>query len=116
MQSRAVLEALGERGAAVPVTTWEPAVGHALAATGILGIAHAVLALEASRIAPVCGMETLDEECRLRYVLEDGARLEGDAVLLSTVGFGGQNGATIIARAAPAGGGAEDADDAEDAA
>ena len=54
----------------VEVVSWEPAIGHVLAASGVVGIAHAAL--------------RLDE------------RGPGGDVLALTVGFGGQNGATLV--------------------
>ena len=99
MQSRAVLEAMGDGGANVPVTTWEPSVGHALASTGVLGIVHAALLLEHGEILPTFGTDTIDPDCGLRYVVDRPMPLEGDAVLALTVGFGGQNGATLLGRA-----------------
>jgi hypothetical protein len=80
------------------VTTWEPVVGHALASTGVLGIVHAVLVLERGEILPTFGLERLDDACELDYVLESSRQVRGSGVLALTVGFGGQNGATIVRR------------------
>jgi 3-oxoacyl-[acyl-carrier-protein] synthase II len=97
MESRAVLAALGPRAAArVPVTTWEPAVGHALAATGALGVVHAAMVLSDGLVRPVFGVERVDPDCQLRYVLEGPVSLDSPCVLALTVGFGGQNGATVV--------------------
>ncbi|MBI4583741.1 MAG: hypothetical protein HY717_06935 [Planctomycetes bacterium] len=104
MQSRAALEALGARGAQVPATTWEPAVGHLLAGTGIAGAVHAALVLDRGAILPSFGVESKDPECRLRYVLDGEEPFRGRSVLALTVGFGGQNGATLIGLPPPASG------------
>src|SRR5262245_19969709 len=75
MLSVAVEKALGPAAAArIPVTTWEPAIGHLLAATGIAALVHASWLLEEGRIHPVFTVnqtrgESLDPECRLAYVL-----------------------------------------------
>jgi 3-oxoacyl-[acyl-carrier-protein] synthase II len=109
MQSAAVRSALGEQAVAeIPATTWEPAVGHVLAATGVLGIAHAARVIERGRVPAVpCspagggsshphGVGRIDPECRLGYVIGRPVALRAPCVLALTVGFGGQNGATII--------------------
>lgn len=98
MQSRAILDTLGAVGTRIPVTTWEPVVGHALASTGVLGIVHATLAMNRGEVLPTFGLEDRDEDCRLDYVLDVARPLEGEAILALTVGFGGQNGATIVRR------------------
>jgi 3-oxoacyl-(acyl-carrier-protein) synthase len=98
MMSSAVRTALGEGECArIPVTTWEASVGHALAATGVLGLVHAAWMLETGRAHPTFGCEHLDPECRLEYVLAEPRPLRAPCVLTLTVGFGGQNGATIVA-------------------
>lgn len=97
MQSRAVRRALPRRGASIPVTTWEPVTGHALASTGILGLVHAALLLGHREIQPAFGLEGLAEGCELDYVLERPRPLKGRGVLALTVGFGGQNGVSLLA-------------------
>jgi 3-oxoacyl-[acyl-carrier-protein] synthase II len=98
MLSVAVEKALGREAASrIPVTTWEPAVGHLLAATGIAAVVHASWLLEEGRVHPVFNVETLDPECRLCYVLGSPTRLSSPVVLTLVVGFGGQNGAGILA-------------------
>lgn len=101
MLSRALELALGGAAEEVPVTTWEVVTGHALAATGILGIIHALVVLRRGEAHPAGVAESFqpDPECRLRYVIDAPVRLRAPTVLLLTVGFGGQNGATLIAAA-----------------
>ena len=109
MISRSVERALGERIAgSIPVTTWEGQVGHLLAATGIAALVHARGVLSTGRIEVVTGVDHLDAECRLDYVLDGPRTLEKPLVLTLIVGFGGQNGAVLIgerkaSRAAAAG-------------
>ena len=100
MLSKAVEKALGSPAAGrIPVTTWEPAVGHLLAATGIAALVHASWLLAEGRIHPVFDVGALDPECRLAYVLGSPAPLASPVVLTLVVGFGGQNGASVLASA-----------------
>jgi 3-oxoacyl-[acyl-carrier-protein] synthase II len=100
MLSKAVEKALGPEAAGrIPVTTWEPAVGHLLAATGIAALVHASWLLAEGRVHPVFEVRALDPECRLAYVLGSPAPLASPVVLTLVVGFGGQNGASVLASA-----------------
>ena len=97
MQGAAVEKALGSGAAAsIPVTTWESATGHALAATGVLGIVHALLVLRSGRMTPMPEPEEPDPACRLRPVTGGPRALGSPCVLALTVGFGGQNAASVI--------------------
>ncbi len=96
MQSRAVIQALKESGSTIPVTTWEPVTGHALASTGILGLVHAALVLKEKEVLPAFGLGDLAEGCDLNYILNEGQAFNGEAVLALTVGFGGQNGVSVL--------------------
>lgn len=98
MQSLAVHQALGKDLASrVPVTTWEGATGHLLAATGVLGLLYAALTMERGSILPALEVDEVDPECRLNYVLKQPVPLATPCVLALTVGFGGQNGVTLMA-------------------
>ncbi|MBI4603800.1 MAG: hypothetical protein HY721_17735 [Planctomycetes bacterium] len=103
MQARAVRAALGERAAReVPVTTWEPAVGHVLAATGTLGVLFAARAIERGVVPGFSGPRRTDPDCGLRLALGSPVPLRSPCALALTVGFGGQNGAAVVASAAMA--------------
>ena len=105
MLCRAVEEALGARGGEIPVSTWEPAVGHVLAATGIVALAFATEALARGYLPAVYPVSstgeapglTIDPECRLDYVVDGPRRLKEPVLLVLVVGFGGQNGAVVLA-------------------
>jgi 3-oxoacyl-[acyl-carrier-protein] synthase II len=101
MQSAAVELALGREAASnIPVTTWENATGHALAATGVLGIIHALLVLRSGRVTALSAIEDPDPGCAaLRPATGEPRPLRSPCVLALTVGFGGQNGASVITSA-----------------
>lgn len=95
MQSRAVRLALAGEADRIPVTTWEPAIGHALASTAVLGLVHAAQSLREKSVLPFRHEGESDPACSLRH-LREPMPLENRAILALTVGFGGQNGATLI--------------------
>ena len=101
MQTRAIRLAFGAAAGAVAVTTWERATGHALSSTAIVGIVHAAAALRVGRLPRALSRfaerGALDPVCDLHY-LDDETVLTGRAILNLTVGFGGQNGATVVVR------------------
>ncbi len=97
MLSRSMIEALGEEiGSKVPVSSWESATGHLLAATGVVGYVYASMALSQGFLDPVWGVGERDLDCRLRSAIDQPEALLGPNVLALTVGFGGQNGAALI--------------------
>ncbi len=103
--SRAVEAALGPRAREIPVSTWEPAVGHVLAATGIVALAFAAEVLGRGRLPAVypvssageTRLRAIDPECRLDYVVDGPRSLDEPVLLALVVGFGGQNGAVVMA-------------------
>jgi len=99
MQSRAVRLALAPVADRVPATTWEGSIGHALASTAVIGLVNAVQTIGDGEVLPIAGRppaSSIDPECSLRYLLEGPEVLRSPAVLALTVGFGGQNGATVV--------------------
>ena len=72
-----------------PLATWEPIVGHVLAASGTFGLVHAAMLL-AGRVAPV-GVAGLGA---VGFKKNSGNGVRN--VLVLTVGFGGQSGATVV--------------------
>ena len=84
----------------VPVSSTKGATGHTLGASGGLGLAWSLLALQHQQLPPCCGLrtpafdldfvETRDTRPRHHRPLE--------AVLCLAFGFGGQNGAIALGR------------------
>ena len=73
-------------------------MGHVLAATACLGLVHAALTLQSGVVLPAFNVERIDSECRLRYAVTEPLPLQLPVVLTLLVGFGGQNGAALVAR------------------
>lgn len=109
MLTAAIQEGLGSAAATVPVSSWEPAIGHVLAATGTVGVAYGA---EVIRCGEVPAMYPPPSSHRLQFVVGEPRALRSPVVLVLVVGFGGQNGAILLgdselASRAAAGGGVE---------
>lgn len=97
MLERALVNALGpEIASRLPVSSWETATGHALAATGALAIAFAARAVTSGRFLPLAGIEERDPGCEMDLVTRAPRPLARQQVLALVVGFGGQNAALIV--------------------
>jgi 3-oxoacyl-[acyl-carrier-protein] synthase II len=96
MLSLAVEKALGDFAHEIPTTTFEPAVGHILAASGPLAVAHASMLIRDGQIHPAYNVEHVAPYCRLHYTLGEPVPLKSPVVLTLVVGFGGQNGVSLV--------------------
>ena len=96
MLARAIHRALGDCGRTIPVSTWESAIGHILAANGTAAIAVSAEMIARRLIPSVYPLEDIDEECELAIVRSQPADLKRPVVLSLIVGFGGQNGAVVV--------------------
>jgi 3-oxoacyl-[acyl-carrier-protein] synthase II len=91
----AIKLALGERAAAVPVSSTKSATGHLLGAAGAVEAIATVLALRERVVPPTVGLEEPDPELDLDYVPVVSRLLQprnGAPIALSnSFGFGGHN-------------------------
>jgi 3-oxoacyl-(acyl-carrier-protein) synthase len=100
MLERALSEALGDEIASrLPVSSWETATGHALAATGALAIAMAARAVSSGQLLPLAQIKERVRGCTLDLVTEAPRPLSRPRILALVVGFGGQNGAVVVGTA-----------------
>ncbi len=86
-------------GQAVPVTSTKGITGHALGAAGALEAVAALLSIQHRLIPPTANTVTVDPEMDIDVVLGTGRPWEPGPVLSTNFGFGGHNGAVVIAPA-----------------
>lgn len=98
MEARAVREALGERGAVVPISSQKGQIGHTLGAAGAVEAVISLLAIERGELPPTGGLETAEVE--LAHVRRR-TRAEVSAALSCSFGFGGMDAALLLTRDAP---------------
>ncbi len=97
---RALASVFGERLRTIPLASTKASVGHLLGSAGAIEAAATVLALHEQRLQPTPGEGELDERTPVSLAPEPAAARLGVALSLN-LGFGGCNGALVLARAGP---------------
>jgi 3-oxoacyl-[acyl-carrier-protein] synthase II len=96
-ETRAIKTVLGERAAAVPVSSIKGALAHMLGAAGAISAVAAVQAIQNGVIPPTLNHHIPDPECDLDYVPGAARHATVKHVLINAFGFGGQNACLMIA-------------------
>ena len=84
---------------AVPVVSTKGITGHALGAAGALEATAALLSIEHRMIPPTANTNVVDPEMSIDLVIGEGREWDPGPVLSTNFGFGGHNGAVVIAPA-----------------
>jgi 3-oxoacyl-[acyl-carrier-protein] synthase II len=95
-ETMAIKRALGESARRVPVSSTKSMTGHLMGGAGALEAIVCIQALRSGRIPPTINLETPDPECDLDYVANQARKVEMNAVLTNSFGFGGHNTALIF--------------------
>jgi len=100
IETKALLEVFGARGAQIPVSSVKSSIGHTMGAAGAIETIAAVLSLRDGKMPPILGLEAAekDPECGLNTPI--GAPAQGDykTILKTSYGFGGTNAALVLGR------------------
>jgi 3-oxoacyl-[acyl-carrier-protein] synthase II len=96
-EAAALSHVFGDRS--VPVVSTKGITGHALGAAGALEAAAALLSMEHRLIPPTANTVNLDPTMTIDLVHGTGRTWEPGPVLSTNFGFGGHNGAVVIAPA-----------------
>jgi 3-oxoacyl-[acyl-carrier-protein] synthase II len=97
MLKRALSASLGSRAAEVPLTSHEAAIGHVLAASGVLVLAFAARVISDGEVPRPFRLDALGKAGQ-GGAAPAAARLREPNVLTLTVGFGGFNGVAVVGR------------------
>ena len=93
IETKAIKRAFGEENAyKLLVSSTKGATGHMLGAAGATEAVISVLALTNDTVPPTLGYQVPDPECDLDIVPNTARNAELDAVLSTSLGFGGHNG------------------------
>jgi 3-oxoacyl-[acyl-carrier-protein] synthase II len=95
---RALNELYTTRGLAIPAMSIKGTVGHTGAASGGMGVAVAVNAMQNGVFPPTMGTQNLDPEIQFKVILDQPIELRPRAVQVNAFGFGGQDASLVVSR------------------
>ena len=95
-EGRALRTALGDHLDAVAVSSTKGVTGHLLGAAGAVEAIFAVLALRHGMVPPTANLATQDPDIHLDVVAGAPREVALQAVLSTSMGFGGQNAALVF--------------------
>ncbi len=98
-EGKALRTVFGDDTDRIAVTSTKGVTGHLLGAAGAVEAAFAVQALRDGLVPPTANLVNQDPEIHLDVVQQQPREVELDAVLSTSMGFGGQNAALIFTRA-----------------
>jgi len=82
----------------VPVSGSKGAIGHAMAAAGVLEVIVAAQTCATGVVPPTVNLHNVDEGCELDHVIGEPRDVNAETVLSVSFGMGGQNAAVILKR------------------
>jgi 3-oxoacyl-[acyl-carrier-protein] synthase II len=82
----------------VPVSGSKGAIGHAMAAAGVLEAIVAAHTCATGIVPPTVNLQNVDEGCELDHVIGEPRDVNAKTVLSVSFGMGGQNAAVILKR------------------
>ena len=98
METAAVKRVFGEDSRKLPMSSIKSMVGHLIGAAGAVEAVALALTLKEGVVPPTINLTHPDPECNLDYVPNSARDLRVDTALSTSFGFGGQNGALVMAR------------------
>jgi 3-oxoacyl-[acyl-carrier-protein] synthase II len=96
-ETEAIKDVFGDHAKKVAVSSTKGALGHMLGAAGAVETVICLKAIENQIVPPTLNLDNPDPECDLDYVPHQARKMQVDAILNNSFGFGGHN-ATILAK------------------
>lgn len=97
-EAAALRKVLANRWQDVPVSGSKGAIGHAMAAAGVLEAIVAAQTCATGIVPPTVNLRHVDEGCELDHVIGEPRDTDAETVLSVSFGMGGQNAAIILKR------------------
>jgi 3-oxoacyl-(acyl-carrier-protein) synthase len=101
-ETRALVAALGDRAAQVPVNSTKSMTGHPLSAASAQEIIGCALAFQRGVVHPTINYEQPDPACHLDYVPNKSRPWQGEVILSDASGFSGLHASIVLRRPAEA--------------
>jgi 3-oxoacyl-[acyl-carrier-protein] synthase II len=90
-ETAAIKRVFGDRSPGVAVSSTKSMTGHLLGAAGAIEAIYTVLAVNRGVLPPTINLDDPDPACDLDYVPHHARRVEIEAALSNSFGFGGTN-------------------------
>jgi 3-oxoacyl-[acyl-carrier-protein] synthase II len=97
-EAAALRKLFADRWRDVPVSGSKGAIGHAMAAAGVLEAIVAAQTCATGIVPPTVNLRQVDEGCELDHVIGEPRDVNAETVLSVSFGMGGQNAAGILKR------------------
>jgi 3-oxoacyl-[acyl-carrier-protein] synthase II len=95
-EASAIRLALGDAADTIPVSSTKSLHGQALEASGVLELIVTLLALRKGMLPVNAGYLGVDDECRLRLVLDEPLATDAELAISHNCAFGGANTAIVV--------------------
>jgi 3-oxoacyl-[acyl-carrier-protein] synthase II len=80
------------------ISSTKSMTGHLLGAAGAIEAITSTLAIKNNLVPPTINYKTFDSDCDLDYVPNTARKMEINAVLSNSLGFGGHNATILLKR------------------
>ncbi len=97
METAAVKRVFGERAKNVPLSSIKSMIGHSIGASGAIEAAALAMSLKEQVYPPTINLTNPDPQCDLDYIPNSARENKVKYGLSTSFGFGGQNGALVMA-------------------
>ncbi len=98
LESAAITAVFGPHAGRLKVSSNKSMIGHLLAAAGAVELVATVMSVRTGIIPPTINYETPDPDCPLDYVVRGAERIELEAAVSNSFGFGGGNACLAVRR------------------
>jgi len=97
-ETAAIKAVFGEHATRLAISSTKSMTGHLLGAAGAVEAIATALAITNSLVPPTINYEKPDPECDLDYVPNQARKMQVDAALSNSFGFGGHNATILLKR------------------
>ncbi len=98
IESLAIKTVFGDYASKVPISSTKSMTGHLLGAAGGIELAACVMSIRDNMVHPTINYETPDPDCALDYVPNTARKVQVNAALSNSLGFGGHNATLVVKR------------------
>ena len=98
IETRAIKAVFGEGAKTIPVSSTKSMTGHLLGGTGGIEAIYTIMAIETGIVPPTINLESTEPEMDLDYVPNKARKVDVDAAMSNSFGFGGTNAVVIFGK------------------